>query len=260
MRKFFRDMKKYRWYLLYAARSELRAEVAGSYLNWIWWILEPLCYMLVYTFVVRVVFSSKEEYFACFVLIGLTAWTFFNKTVQGSVGVIRKNKSMITKIYLPKYVLVLTNMLVLGFKMLISFALIFVLMAVMRVPFTPHILHVFPILLVLFTVTFGTAVLFMHLGVFVRDLYQVTLVLLRLLFYMTGVFYSIPKRVPAPYGKWLVRLNPMACIAEALRGALLHGTAPDYLLLLAWFAVGLALSALGILTVYRYENSYAKVI
>ena len=253
-------MKKYRWYLLYAARSELRAEVAGSYLNWIWWILEPLCYMLVYTFVVRIVFYSREDYFACFVLIGLTAWTFFNKTVQGSVNIIRKNKSMVTKVYLPKYVLVLTSMLVLAFKMLISFALIFILMGVMRVPFTLHILHVFPILLVLFTVTFGTALLFTHLGVFVRDLYQVTLVLLRLLFYMTGVFYSIPKRVPAPYGELLLRFNPMACLVEALRSALLRGAAPDYLMLLIWFAAGLALSALGIWTIYRYENSYAKVI
>ena len=42
MKKFFRDMKKYRWYLLYAARSELRSEVAGSYLNWIWWILPTM--------------------------------------------------------------------------------------------------------------------------------------------------------------------------------------------------------------------------
>ena len=260
MKKFFRDMKKYRWYLLYAARSELRAEVAGSYLNWLWWILEPLCYMLVYTFVVQVVFSSREDYFAAFVLIGLTAWTFFNKTVQGSVNIIRKNKSVVTKIYLPKYMLVLTNMLVQTFKMLVSFALIFILMAVLGVPFTWHILYVIPVLLVLFVVTFGAAVLFMHMGVFVRDLYQVTLVVLRLLFYMTGVFYSIPNRVPAPYGKLLLRLNPMACLVECLRGALLYGKVQHYVLLLVWFGLGLLVSALGILTVYRYENSYAKVI
>ena len=38
--------------------THLRAEVAGSYLNWLWWILDPLLFMLVYTFVVRVVFTS----------------------------------------------------------------------------------------------------------------------------------------------------------------------------------------------------------
>lgn len=260
MKRLLRDLKKYRWYLLYSAKSELRAEVAGSYLNWLWWILDPLLFMLVYTFVVRVVFTAKEQYFAAFVLIGLTAWNFFNKSVQGSVNVIRKNKSVVSKIYLPKYLLVLTNMMVLAFKMAISFVLIFVLMLILRVPFTWHILHAVPTVLVLIVVTFGISTIFMHFGVFVRDLYNVTVLLLRLVFYMTGVFYSIPLRVPAPYGAILLRINPLAFLTESLRGALLYGAAPDYLLLGVWFVIGLALSAIGITTVYRYENSYAKVI
>ncbi len=260
MKRLLRDLKKYRWYLLYSAKSELRAEVAGSYLNWLWWILDPLLFMLVYTFVVRVVFTAKEQYFAAFVLIGLTAWNFFNKSVQGSVNVIRKNKSVVSKIYLPKYLLVLTNMMVLAFKMAISFVLIFVLMLILRVPFTWHILHAVPTVLVLIVVTFGISTIFMHFGVFVRDLYNVTALLLRLVFYMTGVFYSIPLRVPAPYGAILLRINPLAFLTESLRGALLYGAAPDYLLLGVWFVIGLALTAIGITTVYRYENSYAKVI
>lgn len=260
MKRLLRDLKKYRWYLLYSAKSELRAEVAGSYLNWLWWILDPLLFMLVYTFVVRVVFTAKEQYFAAFVLIGLTAWNFFNKSVQGSVNIIRKNKSVVSKIYLPKYLLILTNMMVLAFKMAVSFALIFVLMIILKVPFTLYILHVIPILVVLLTVTFGVSTIFMHFGVFVRDLSNVTAVLLRLVFYMTGVFYSIPLRVPAPYGGILLRINPMAFLTESLRGALLYGTAPDYLLLGAWFVIGAALTVLGITTVYRYENSYVKVI
>lgn len=260
MKRLLRDLKKYRWYLLYSAKSELRAEVAGSYLNWLWWILDPLLFMLVYTFVVRVVFTAKEQYFAAFVLIGLTVWNFFNKSVQGSVNVIRKNKSVVSKIYLPKYLLVLTNMMVLAFKMAISFVLIFVLMLILRVPFTGYILHAVPILLVLLVVTFGISTIFMHFGVFVRDLYNVTVLLLRLVFYMTGVFYSIPLRVPAPYGAILLRINPLAFLTESLRGALLYGAAPDYLLLGVWFVIGLALTAIGITTVYRYENSYAKVI
>lgn len=260
MKRLLRDLKKYRWYLLYSAKSELRAEVAGSYLNWLWWILDPLLFMLVYTFVVRVVFTAKEQYFAAFVLIGLTAWNFFNKSVQGSVNVIRKNKSVVSKIYLPKYLLVLTNMMVLAFKMAISFVLIFVLMLILRVPFTWHILHAVPTVLVLIVVTFGISTIFMHFGVFVRDLYNVTALLLRLIFYMTGVFYSIPLRVPAPYGAILLRINPLAFLTESLRGALLYGAAPDYLLLGVWFVIGLALTAIGITTVYRYENSYAKVI
>ena len=48
MKKFIEDIKKYYKYIIYATRSNLKTEVANSYLNWLWWILDPLCFMLVY--------------------------------------------------------------------------------------------------------------------------------------------------------------------------------------------------------------------
>ena len=48
MNRFINDTKKYWKYTLYAAKSQLKTEVANSYLNWIWWVLEPFCFMLIY--------------------------------------------------------------------------------------------------------------------------------------------------------------------------------------------------------------------
>ena len=85
MKKFIEDIKKYYKYIIYATRSNLKTEVANSYLNWLWWILDPLCFMLVYTFIVEIVFKTKEVCFPVFVLIGLTVWNFFNMNVNSSV-------------------------------------------------------------------------------------------------------------------------------------------------------------------------------
>lgn len=51
MNHFIDDMKKYYSYAKYSAKAELKAEVAGSYLNWVWWILEPVCLMFIYAFI-----------------------------------------------------------------------------------------------------------------------------------------------------------------------------------------------------------------
>ena len=67
--RFIQDMKKYLPYSLVAARSQLRSEVANSYLNWIWWILDPICFMRIYTFIFGYVFNSKEAYFPIFIFI-----------------------------------------------------------------------------------------------------------------------------------------------------------------------------------------------
>ena len=43
--------------------AELKSEVADSYLNWLWWIIEPICFMLIYTFIFGYVFKNSEQYF-----------------------------------------------------------------------------------------------------------------------------------------------------------------------------------------------------
>ena len=55
-KQFFADIKRYKSYMICAAKSELKTEVADSYLNWIWWVLEPFCLMLVYTFIFGIIF------------------------------------------------------------------------------------------------------------------------------------------------------------------------------------------------------------
>lgn len=37
----------------------------------------------------------------------------------------------------------------------------------------------------------------MHYGVFIQDLANVTNIVLRMVFYLTGIFYNIEKRLPA---------------------------------------------------------------
>ena len=70
--RFFREMKQYWSFAVYAAKSDLRAEVAGSYLNWLWWLLEPFSSMIIYTIVFGIVFKTEEAYFPIFVFAGIT--------------------------------------------------------------------------------------------------------------------------------------------------------------------------------------------
>ena len=116
-KRFRDDMKKYWKYAVYSSKAQLKSEIANSYLNWLWWILDPLCFMLIYVFMFGYVFNSKEQYFAIFVFIGITLWDFFNKCLIQSVKVIKNNKSIVSKVYIPKFILLVVKMGVNGFKM-----------------------------------------------------------------------------------------------------------------------------------------------
>lgn len=258
--RFFRDTKRYWQYVCYAAKASLKSEVANSYLSWLWWFLDPLLFMLVYTFVAEIVFERGGKGFPAFVIIGLSVWTFFNKCVSQSVSLLRSNREIIKKVYVPKHILLLQNMLINGFKMGISFGLALLFMVVYQIPFTPYIFYCLPHLMMIAVVAFGSGCILMHLGVFVSDLRNVITVVLRLMFYLSGVFYDVQARVPAPANKWLLRSNPAAFAIAGCRDALMYQKAPDWGWLFVWTFFGVLLSGLGLRWIYRYENSYGKVI
>jgi len=260
MKRFIADIKKYYKYTIYAAKAELKSEVAGSHLGWLWWFLEPLCFMLVYAFMVASIFNANEKYMLAFVFIGNTIWTFFNKTLTSSVKLIASNKNIVTKVYIPKFILVLVKMFVNFFKLLVSLLIVAGLMAIYQVPLSLTMIQMIPILVVLFLLTFGICVIFSHFGVFVEDLANVVNILMKLLFYFSGIFYSVSTRVPAPYGKILARINPAAFVIEQARGSLLYGQGLDWLFLAIWFVIGIILCIIGIRVIYKNENNYVKVM
>ena len=167
---------------MYQAKAELKAEVANSYLNWIWWILDPLFFMIIYSFVVQVVFGNSQIYFPVFVFTALTCWDFFNRMISGSVKLVVNNRTVVTKVYIPKYILLLSKSFTYLFKYFISFVLLLILMLFFKVPFTWSMLWAIPITFVLYVVSFGIASILMHFGVYVDDLANVTNIVLRFLF------------------------------------------------------------------------------
>lgn len=258
--RFIKDLKAYFPYARFSAKSDLKAEVASSYLNWLWWILDPLLYMLVYSFITVIVFQSKVDYFPIFVFIGLTLWNFFSKNVQGSVKMVRQNSGIVSKVYIPKYILILQKLMVSGFKMMICWALIVIMMAFYRVPLTWNVLYIFPILVEIVLLTFGCSCIILHFGVYVDDLFNVTQVVLRLIFYMSGIFYSIGDRVPEPYKTIMLTCNPVSMLIESGRRCLLYETVPYRKSILVWGVISVLLCVAGVHLIYKNENSYVKVM
>ena len=259
IKRFFADLRKYFSFSVVSARSQLKTEVAGSYLNWIWWILDPLCFMLIYTFIFGYVFKSKENYFPVFIFVGLSMWNFFNNTIKSSVKIVKRNKSVVSRVYFPKYILVISQLMADAFKMMISFGIVILMMIFYKVPVTWNLVFFLPILATLMLFTFGCGCFIMHFGVYVEDLSNVTNIALRFLFYLTGIFYSVEGRIEH-YGTYLNNFNPLASLISAMRNCLIYSSTPNLKFLGIWFGVSVLLSICGVALVYKEENSYLKAV
>ena len=180
--------------------------------------------------------------------------------MKQSVKLVSANSAIVSKVYLPKHILIFVKMYANGFKMAVSYVLVAIMMAIYRVPLSLNIVYIIPIFVTLIMFTFGVSTIMLHFGVFVEDLSNVINVLLKLVFYMSGIFYSISNRVKEPYGSILLNFNPVALFLNDLRLSMIYCEAPHRKLLLMWYLVSCAMSAIGIRIIYKYENSYVKVM
>lgn len=254
------ELKKYRKYMLFAAKSQLKSEVANSYLNWLWWIIEPLCMMAIYSLIFGKVFGMSEPYFNIFIFLGLAIWDFFNRCTKGAVRLVKRNKPIVTKVYIPKYILLISEMMVNMFKMFICLGISFAMMIIGGVDISINILYAIPIIIVSILFTFGISTYLMHFGVFIDDLANIINIVLKFAFYFTGIFYSISTRFPSPYKEMLLKFYPLATLINMLRDCLLYKKGIDVVLLLILFIVSIIISLIGIKLIKKSENTYVKVI
>lgn len=258
--RFFVDFKKYYNYAVYAARAQLKSEVANSYLDWVWWILEPFCFMIIYSIIFGVVFDTAEPYFPIFIFIGNAMWTFFCNVISASVRLVKENQTTVSKVYIPKFILLLINMMVNGYKMLLSFGIVIVMLFFFQVPISWRVILVIPLFLIFLMFTFGCGTIFMHVGVYVDDLSYVVAILLNMMMFFTGIFYSVETRIEAPYGYILGNFNPVAFLMTAMRKVIMYSQTPSLLGMGIWFLISALIIIAGVKLIYKNENSYVKVI
>lgn len=259
-KKFAGDMKKYAQYMVYAAKTDLKAEVANSYLNRLWWLLEPFFNMLVYVIVFGNIMGNSVENYATFVFSALLMWNFFSKTVNYSVKLVRNNKDILTKVYIPKFVILISNMILNMYKLLFSMIVLVIMLVVFRVHIGFNILWVIPAYLVIILLGMGIGMIFLHFGVYVDDLSYAVSILLNMLMFLSGIFYDVMTTLPAPLNAFMMCVNPIALVVDTMRNALLYNRAANLPILGMWFLLSVILCIIGTHIVYKNENSYAKVV
>lgn len=260
VKKFWGDVKNYWQYTVYAAKTDLKAEVANSYLNRLWWLLEPFFNMLVYVIVFGKVMGRSVENYATFVFSALLMWNFFNKTITYSVKLVRNNRDIVTKVYIPKFILLISNMILNIYKLLFSLIVLVAMLVVFRIQIGVNIFWIIPAYGIMILLSFGAGMIFLHFGVYVDDLSYAVGILLNMLMFLSGIFYEVMVTLPRPLNTIMMCLNPVALFVDTMRNALLYNEISNLPLVGIWLLISIILCCVGVHIVYKNENSYVKVV
>lgn len=258
--RFIHDVRKYRQYMNFAAKADLKAEVANSYLNRLWWLLEPLFNMLVYVIVFGKLMGSSVQNYSTFVFSALLMWNFFSKTINYSVKCVRNNRDIVTKVYVPKHVLLISNMILNFYKLLFSLIVLIPMLVIFRVHIGLGALWLVSAYILMLILSFGIGMFFLHYGVYIDDLGYAVGILLQMLMFLSGVFYDAVTGLSAPLNILMLVLNPVSMFIDTMRNALLYNVISNVPLIVVWVILSLLVSYMGIHLVYKNENGYVKVV
>ncbi len=238
--------------------SDLKVKYQSSVLGFAWSMLNPLLLMLVLYFVFSNVFKMTQDYFALYLLIGIISWRFIaNGTISAMSAIVGKS-SLVTKIFIPRKVLVLSTVLSAFISSLLEFLVLAPLLVVLGAGLSPYIL-VFPFIhIIYFFIVYGISLILASLYVYYRDLTQIWDVLMQIGFFLSPIVYPL-STVPAEYMGYYM-LNPMTVMIQMYRDVLLYHQMPSPWDVAFTLLSGLGITLIGSAIFQRLERRFAEEI
>lgn len=259
---------------LYAHRNLIRqfawrdvvSRYKGSYFGIVWSLVTPLMLLAVFSFVFSVIFKSKwgvspdegKFQFAMTMFCGMTVFNIFGECVSRAPTLVLQYPNYVKKVVFPLEILPVAA---LGSSLInAGLSLAILIPAVLLFSHAwPTTIYLFPLVLIpICGLALGFGWFLASMGVFIRDIAQPVGVIVQMLFFISGIFFS-PSAIPEEIRSF-VQLNPLVGILEDARRTLMWGQYPDWQSLILVSIFSLVIMQLGYLWFMRTKRAFADVL
>lgn len=244
-------------YCVHKAFAILKSDARKNYLNFAWWVLEPLLLMTVFYVVFGLLLQKGGEGFELQLIVGIVAWQWFAASITQSMLSIIRERGLIQLMPIGKWVFPSTVLLVNLIKHSIVFLLLLVLLFIVSGPglnwfYLPVV--IFAQLSLISAISYSVAAIVP----FIPDLKFIITPGIQMLMFCSGVFYSVyvlPEQLQAMF-----LLNPIANLIEQYRMILLDQVPPDMYSLSVITLGSLGWTLFVLLMMKKKEQIYPRVV
>lgn len=254
MSEYIQNFKKFRPLLSELISRDIKIKYRKSVLGVLWTLLNPLCMMIVLSVVFSNLFKFDVENFPVYLLSGQLIFNFYSEATTNSMSAILNNGPLIKKIYVPKYLFVLSRIFSSTINLLASFTAMVCVMLALRVDLHYTVLLVPIPLAFIVTFSLGVGLLLSAITVKFRDIMHLYSVFVTALMYLTPVIY--PMSILPDWLRPIVMMNPITNILGMFRDVMLYNTIPGLQsLIIAIVESGFAL-VLGLYVFYKKQDEF----
>jgi lipopolysaccharide transport system permease protein len=247
-------------------KREVISRYRGSLVGIAWSFFNPLLMLTIYTFVFSVVFKARwsmdgnenKTDFAILLFVGMIFHGLFAECVNRAPSLILLNVNFVKKVVFPLEILPWVAFGSSFFHAFVSF-LVLLLAQIITNHHLPWTVVFIPIIILpLIFASLGFAWFLSAIGVYIRDIGQITGIFTTILLFISAVFFPI-SALPTKYQFWL-KLNPLVYIIEEGRNVLIYGRVPNFEQWSIVFVAGFMVAWAGFAWFQKSRKGFADVL
>lgn len=250
----FHAVRQYRFLIKQLVARDFKAKYKRSVLGVFWSFLNPLLTMLVQYFVFSTIFQSDIPNYPAYLLIGIVTFNFFSEACGMALTSILGNASLITKVYMPKYIYPLTRVMSSVVNLGISLLPLLLVCLITGVQFHKSAVLALYFLICLMIFSLGLGLLLSSAMVFFRDTQFLWGVFSMMWMYMTPIFY--PESILPEQFRGVLEVNPLYHFLKSIRMCILDGLSPEPVVYVQCGLIALAMLLAGALIFWRSQNRF----
>ena len=159
----------------------------------LWIVLKPLLMAILYGSVFSFILSgaARPDDFVPFLLVGIFIFEFFTGCFGSGAKAVTGNGKLVQSLGFPRILLPVSVVAEQAMRIVPVIVLLGILLVILGEPITWSWLLIVPVLGLMAMFNLGIALIFARLSVQARDVQQLIPVITRVLFYASGIFFSI---------------------------------------------------------------------
>ena len=261
----FKNLYKYRYLLMEIVKKNIKLQYRNSVLGVFWTFLQPLLTTLVLVLVFSNIFGRDNAAvvnYPVYLLCGRLLYEFYSQATKRAMRSVRLSASVIKKVYIPKYIYPLSNVISTFVTFLISLLVLVVFIVYFQcfsdrpVHLTGYAALAFVPILILFLLCIGVGLILSVLEVFFKDIEYLYDVFCMLLFYLTPIFYRVDQLHANPNVQLALMANPLYSIVSMFRSCVLYGRMWNWHWF--WYSLGFSLVTIliGAIVFYKKQDKF----
>lgn len=261
------DNRRLIWKL---AKNDFKKRYAGSYLGFIWAMIQPVVTVVMYWFVFDNFFGQKAQMlstgismpYVLYLTAGLVPWFYFTEALTNGTTALLEYNYLVKKVVFKISILPIIKIIAATFIHLF-FALVLIIVAILYGCYpTVYTIQILYYSFCLFMLVLGISYTTCAVVVFFRDLTQIINIVLQVGMWATPILWNITMISDNPTLTTIIKLNPLVYVVNGYRSAICEKEwfFADFYSTMYFWIFTVVIFGIGALIFKRLKTHFADVL